>query len=88
MQLTFEAAQEIHDRDVAHAWIGRDFTGQWQIVVVEWTPEMRLFTRKQYTALYEKNSHVLTGEQARAITEVLRFKAEHGEDLSGVTLEV
>jgi hypothetical protein len=88
MLLTFEIAAETYDRNVAHAWIGRDATLRWQVVFIEWEASLARLLHKRFTALYSSGSEALSGEQARAVLDVLTWKAEHGDELDGITLEV
>ena len=94
MQLTIEAATDIHDCHIARAWVGRDASGAWQCVIIEWGDEVKAIQSKMkavasspYAGFCTQNS-ALTPEQARAAYEVLRFKLETGEEIAGVTLEV
>ena len=87
MQLTIEAATDIHDRHIARAWVGRDASGAWQCVIIEWGDAMKAVASSPYAGFCTQNS-ALTPEQARAAYEVLRFKLETGQEIAGVTLEV
>ena len=87
MRLTIESATDIRDRIIARAWVGRDESGAWQCVIIEWEDDMKAAVSSPYAGFCTQRS-ALTPAQASAAFEVLRFRLETGQEIAGVTFEV